>query len=125
MFLESFDFSSVRETGANLFDAVKQAITLAKERYDAEAYAILSDNAYNMVNMGAAGEKSLNLLFSTCNAHSGNLLAGDIMKTSQNSKVMEKVMNVRKEFKKTSLEDRLLKAGGLKPVLSCATRWTS
>lgn len=34
-------------------------------------------------------------------------------------------MTVQKEFKKTSLEDRLLKAGGHKPALSCATRWTS
>lgn len=34
-------------------------------------------------------------------------------------------MTVQKEFKKTSLEDRLLKAGGRKPILPCATRWTS
>lgn len=105
----------------NTYNETKE---LAKERYDAEVYAILSDNAYNMQNMGAAARLQ-DLLYSTCNAHSGNLLAKDILKTSDHSKTMEKVMSVQKEFKKTSLEDRLVKAGGHKPKLSCATRWTS
>lgn len=124
VFLESFDFSSLRETGLNLSDALNRSIELAKERYDAEIYAVLSDNAYNMQSMGATAQ-SMDLLYSTCNSHSANLLAGDVLKTSKNSKIMDKVMIVQKEFKKTSLEDRLLKAGGRKPVLSCSTRWTS
>lgn len=125
VFLESYDFSSVRETGQNLHDVVQKSIVLAKERYGAEIYAVLSDNAYNMQNMGAEATKKLNLLYSTCNSHSANLLAGDILKTTKYSKIMDKVMLVQKEFKKTSLEDRLLKAGGHKPTLSCSTRWTS
>lgn len=124
VFLESFDFSGIRETGLNLADTVNRSVVLAKERYDAEIVAVLSDNAANMLSMGSYAQLS-NLLFSTCNSHSGNLLAGDILKTKENSDTMEKVMAVQKEFKKTSLEDRLLKAGGHKPKLSCATRWTS
>lgn len=34
-------------------------------------------------------------------------------------------MLVQKDFRRTGLEDRLLKAGGTKPVLFCKTRWTS
>lgn len=97
---------------------------LAKERYDATVYAVLTDNAYSMQSMGNAG-KSLDLLYSTCNAHSANLLAGDILKQQQNSNVMVNIMAVQKDFKRTALEDRLLKAGVNKPVLSCATPWTS
>lgn len=124
IFLEAFDFSDVRETGQNLFVAVSRAIDIAKQRYDADVYAILTDNAYNMQNMGAAGE-SLNLLYSTCNAHTANLLAGDILKVPKYSNVMSRIMTVQKDFKRTGLEDRLLKAGGRKPVLFCATRWVS
>lgn len=124
VFLESFDFSGIRETGSYLFDAVDKAIILAKERYDATVYAILTDNAYNMQSMENA-VKAKNLLYSTCNAHTANLLAGDIVNKTKNSRVMSKVMSVHQDFKRTGLEDHLLKSGGQKPVLSCATRWTT
>lgn len=52
--LETFDFSSVRETTLNLIEASNKAI--AKERYDATVYAILTDNAFNMQGMGAANQ---------------------------------------------------------------------
>lgn len=52
VFLESFDFSSTRETGVNLFDAAKVSIDLAKDRYDANVYGASSDNASNMQTMG-------------------------------------------------------------------------
>lgn len=59
-FLESYDFSSVRETGLNLFEAVDNSVVLAKERYGIDVYAVVSDNAANMVNMGKiAANKSL------------------------------------------------------------------
>ncbi|XP_055307729.1 uncharacterized protein LOC129571881 [Sitodiplosis mosellana] len=66
-----------------------------------------------------------NLLYSTCNAHSANLLAGDIVSKPVNSKIMRKVTTVQKDFRRTGLTDLLLKAGGHKPALPCATRWTS
>lgn len=123
-FLESYNFSSKRGTGENILKAVEEAIALAKEKYDATVYAVLTDNAYNMQNMGNA-VKEKNLLYSTCNAHSANLLAGDILKKSDNSRVLGKVMFVQKDFKKTDMEALLLAAEGNKVVLSCATRWTS
>ena len=125
IFLESFDFSNIRETGSNLLEAVNESIKIAKDRYNATVTSILSDNAANMVNMGKSAQDSLNVVFSTCNAHSANLLAGDILKDSKRAATMSKVMMIQKEYKKTGLEDRLLKIGGHKPVLSCATRWTS
>lgn len=125
IFLESFNFSTLRETGDNLFDAVQQAIAIAEERYGVIVYAILTDNAFNMQRMGNDVNKSLDILYSTCNAHSANLLAGDILQKKENEKVMKKVMKIQKDFRRTALANRLLDAGGHKPVLSCTTRWTS
>lgn len=93
IFLKSFNFSTLRETGDNLFDAVQDAIALAKERYGAEVYAILTNNAFSMQKMGNAS-RSMNILYSTCNANSANLLAGDILKQKEYEKVMKKVMEV-------------------------------
>lgn len=124
VFLDAPDFSTLRETSVNLFEAVSKAVALAKERYDVDVYAVLTDNASNMQSMGASCE-SLKLLYSTCNAHSANLLAGDILKVAKYSKVLGKVMTVQKDFKRTGLVNRLLKAGGRKPVLSGNTRWVS
>lgn len=103
---------------------MNKAIVLAKERYDADAYAVLSDNAFNMQSMGAFSQ-SVDSVYSTCNAHFANLLAGDIVKASTYSTIMKKVMSVQKDFKRTPLAGRLSKAGGSSAVLSCTTRWTS
>lgn len=98
VFLESYNFSGTRGTGGNILKAVEKAIALAKEKYDASVYAVLTDNAYNMKNMGNA-VKEKGLLYSTCNAHTANLLAGDILQKSDNSRLMGKVMFVQKDFK--------------------------
>lgn len=124
IFLDSNDFSGTRETGENLTKAVDEAIKLAKDRYDATVYAGLTDNAYNMQSMGNE-LKAKGLLYSTCNAHSGNLLAGDILKKTPNSNLMSKVMIVQNEFKRPHLESMLSAAGGKKPELFSPTRWTS
>lgn len=63
-------------------------------------------------------------MYSECNAHAGNLLAGDMLNKTKYEKIMSKVMVVQKDFRRTGLEDRLVKAGGKKPALSC-TRWAS
>lgn len=38
---------------------------------------------------------------------------------------MKQVKSVQKDFRRTGLANRLLDSSGNKPVLSCATRWTS
>lgn len=119
--LESFDTSAVRDTTENIVDLVQKSIDLAKERYDAEIYACVTDNARNMTSMGA----QIGILFTTCNAHTGNLLAGDILKSKKYIQIMAKVLVVQKDFRRPPLESRLLIAGGNKAVLSCVTRWTS
>lgn len=99
VFLESFNFSSVRETGANLFDSVQKSIALDDERCGAKIYAVLTDNASKKQNMGADCQ-ALGLFYSTCNAHSANLLAGEILKSSKYKKTMKQVKSVKNWFSK-------------------------
>ncbi|XP_058975159.1 uncharacterized protein LOC131801101 [Musca domestica] len=76
IFLESYDFSYMRETSENLTEMVKKAASLAKDRYKVEVFAVVTDNAANMVSMG----RNVGLIHTTCNAHIGNLLSKDIIK---------------------------------------------
>lgn len=119
--LESFDTSAERDTTDKMVEIVNKSVDLAKQRYDAEVFACVTDNARNMTSMGTR----IGILFTTCNAHTGNLLAGDILKSTEFSNIMTKILIVQKDFRRTPLESRLLKAGGTKAVLSCVTRWTS
>lgn len=119
--LESFDTSVVRDTAENMIDIVNKSVELAKKRYDTEAYACVTDNASEMVCMGG----QVDILYTACNVHTGNLLAGDILKSSKYVRKMAKVLVVQKDFRQTPLANRLIEAGGTKPVLSCVTRWTS
>lgn len=124
VYLDSFDFSDIPETGSNLTKALKEAIALAKERFDIKVYAVVSGHALAMESMGTS-VRALGLLFSACNAHTGDLLAGDLLDKTKYEKIMNKVMTVQKDFRRTALLDRLMKVGGKKPALSCTTRWTS
>lgn len=69
--------------------------------------------------------QSRNLLYSTCNSRTVNLLAGDILKVTKYSNIMSKVMSVQKDFKKTGLENCLMETCGRKPVLFSTTRWVN
>lgn len=121
MMLESYDTSGIRDTAENIAEIVRKSVDLAKNRYDAEVYACVTDDARNMTSMGTKS----GLLFTTCNAHTGNLLAGDILKSSKHAQIMAKVLVVQKDFRRPPLQSRLLAADGKKSVLCCVTRWTS
>lgn len=89
VFLESYNFSTVRKTGENLSEAAEKAIALADERYNTKVTSALTDNASAMQKMGAHCTK-LGILYSTCNAHSANLLAADILKSENYKKTIKK-----------------------------------
>jgi len=52
MFLESFDMTGVRETSTELGKIVESCIDLANEKHNTDIYAVITDNAANMVKMG-------------------------------------------------------------------------
>lgn len=62
--LESYDTSGTRDTTANLVEIVKKSIDLAKQRYDADVYACVTDNARNMTSMG----RKICIWHTACNA---------------------------------------------------------
>lgn len=96
---------------------VEDAKLKAKELYNTKLYAVCSDNASNMVKMG----KMSDLWHVTCSSHSGNLLAKDLVKKDLTARVNE----VLKEFKRTDLENEIVKKGRKRIILSCDTRWCS
>lgn len=98
-FLESYDLTEVSETAMALEEIVNKAVTLAKEVYCTTIYAVISDNASAMIAMG----RSVNLWHSTCNSHSGNLLAKSLV----DNEFAKKVNSLLKEFKNPGLEKEI------------------
>uniref|UniRef100_A0A1I8PQE9 HAT C-terminal dimerisation domain-containing protein n=2 Tax=Stomoxys calcitrans TaxID=35570 RepID=A0A1I8PQE9_STOCA len=87
IFLESYDFSNLRETSENLAEMVKNAVALAKDRYKVEVFAVVTDNAANMMSMG----RIIDLIHTTCNAHIGNLLSKDLIRKYGSGTELNKV----------------------------------
>lgn len=123
LFLESFDVSNDRETSDNLVDIVIKSVALAKERFNAEICAVVSDNARNMTCVGSNLPSTL--IYTTCNSHTGSLLAKDFVAIEKYADILKKVMTVQKDFKRPKLGVRLVKAGGNKPVLYSLIRFAS
>lgn len=73
-FFKSYDMTEESETGEVLVKNCKDNVEVAREKYNAHVYAVVSDNAAYMVKMG----KLLKQWHVTCNSHSGNLLMKDI-----------------------------------------------
>ncbi|KYN21734.1 hypothetical protein ALC57_05885 [Trachymyrmex cornetzi] len=71
IFLKSWDLIGLKETGDQLKEIVNEGIKLAKEKFNIITYAVVSDNASSMMLMG----KKVNIWHTTCQSHSGNLLA--------------------------------------------------
>ena len=116
-FLDSWDLTGVSENSENLTKVVNEASELAKDKYDTDVYAVISDNASLMVKMG----KTVGLWHHTCDSHSGNLLAKDLV----NDEISGNITTVMKQFKQPDLEKELLTCGGLKVILVADTRWCS
>ncbi|XP_051156204.1 uncharacterized protein LOC127278512 [Leptopilina boulardi] len=117
VFLDSWDFTQERETGVALKWVVEEATKQAKENYQTDIYAVVSDNASNMTLMG----KLIDQWFITCNSHSGNLLAKALIDDSFSKKAIPTL----KEFKSPALEKEIVKRGGIKICLPGETRWCS
>lgn len=77
IFLDSYDISESREMSANLAEIVQKSVDLTKSKYGTEVYSVVSDNARNMTSMGNMIQPEL--WFTTCNSHTGNLLAKDVI----------------------------------------------
>lgn len=116
-FLNAWDVTGEPETAHKLCTIISEAIDLAKDTYNTNIYAVVSDNASAMVKMGKDMKHCL--WHSTCNSHTANLLAKDI----QDINCSKKITMILKEFKRSDLEKSLLDKGGSRIQLPCETRW--
>lgn len=117
LFLDAWDISSEAETGEKLNEIVEEAKTKAKEMYNTDLYSVVSDNASNMLKMGRLSD----LWHSSCNAHTGNLLAKDLVSKELN----QQLLSIIKEFRRPEITDALLKKGGVRVVMPIEIRWKS
>lgn len=83
LFLESFDFTEDRETSERLCEIVQQCKKKAWDIHRTEIFAVVTDNASNMRKMG----RNVPIWNLTCNSHTGELLAKDLVDKSLVKKV--------------------------------------
>lgn len=110
IFLSFCNISTESEDGENVSEHINDAIRFAKEVYDTNVFAIITDNDAKVVRAGrlAVTIENEELLQCTCSSHSANLLIGSIVDDSFLAKVRE-IINA---FKDPKLEDYILKRGG-------------
>ncbi|CAG9831165.1 unnamed protein product [Diabrotica balteata] len=118
-FLDAWDLTTESETGEKLAEIITESKKIAKEKYDVDAYGIVSDNASAMIKMGSLLKH--NMWHSTCSSHTGNLLAKDVL----DKKLVDNVVIVLKEFKQPDLEKMIVDKGGRRIQLPAETRWCS
>lgn len=92
-FINAWDITIEAETDEKIAEILSESIRIAKEQYNVEFYAVVSDNASNMVKIGSLLKHVL--WHSTCNGHTANLLGKDIL----DKKIVDKVSLVLKTFK--------------------------
>ncbi|XP_015120960.1 uncharacterized protein LOC107043818 [Diachasma alloeum] len=115
MFLNSWDFSELRETGDELATVIDEAVAMAKQRFNIDIYAVVSDNASAMMRMG----RLVQVWHSSCHSHSANLL----LKSLVDKEFAESINKLLREFKTPRGERELKKRGGTRIMLACDTRW--
>lgn len=118
-FLNAWDLSGESETASKLAEIVCESIDLATKLYNTNIYAVVSDNASTMIRMGKDVKHIV--WHTTCNSHTGNLLAKDIV----DHQLLSQANMVLKEFKNTDFEHIIVNKGGRKIRLACDTRWCS
>lgn len=96
---------------------VDDAVAFGKERYNAAIYAVVTDNAANMLKMG----RQVEIWNTNCGSHTGNLLAKDLVDEG----LKKKVVTIIHEFKSVDLEKHLIERGGTRLSLIAETRWCS
>lgn len=115
LFLESFDLTGIKDAGKELAEIVNTCIDLALNRHNTHIYAVITDNAANMVRVGKLTE----IWHLTCNSHTGSLLAKDLV----SAKLTGHVKVLLKAFHGPGIEKQLIKHGGKRIQMPCETRW--
>jgi hypothetical protein len=118
-FIDAWDLTTESETAEKLAAIMTESRQIAKRKYNADGYCIVSDNASAMIKMGSLLKHSM--WHSTCSSHTANLLAKDVL----NKKIVENVILVLKEFKQPDFEKLIVEKGGHRIKLPAETRWCS
>lgn len=143
--LYSTDISMETETGENLAEIIGEAVAVARNKYECEVYAIVTDNDSKIVKGGrlteAAPENVLNpdneedtedrtsdlnianrqLWQSTCSSHSGNLIFNQFVR--RDKEFFDPVKSIISNYRNPKNQAILLREGGSKMKDISDTRW--
>lgn len=108
MYLESFNYANLMgKTGEALAKACEKARELAKERHNADIFAVVSAHSRDI-----ADRSKSNLWHCVCSTYEGNLLANEL----NEQRVLNKLTKIVAEFK--SNEKLLIDSGGTRILMA-------
>lgn len=113
--VDSFDFTDESGNAVNLKAKIHESCETAKEKLNLEIDSTCTDNEPAMRK--AARES--NLVNYGCLAHIGDLMVNDV----HDVRLEQSVKSVLVLFRKSNLQERLVKAGGSHIILRGETRW--
>lgn len=122
-FLSAIDVSIEAEDGENLAQQINLAITKAKETYETNVFAIVSDNASN-IKSGCRLARNCDgdpLWVSTCSSHSADLMFNTLIQ--QDPTFFKLVKLIVKEYRKPKCEALLVRRGGQRMIPYPETRF--
>ena len=111
-FLSFTDAALEREDGDTLSKIINGAIEIAKNKYQTDIYAIITDNDSKIICGGrlAKTHDGKSLWKSTCSSHSGNLLLKSLVDLS----LREKLRDIVNIFRDSKLDTLVTRLGGTK-----------
>lgn len=104
IFIASYDFTDKSENRENLREVACDASEKSKTSFNLVADSLCTDNVYSM----RAAAKDTNFVDYGCKAHVGDLMLGDLANKTLQSDVRQIVVC----FRKSSLQERIIKLGG-------------
>lgn len=115
IFIASYDFTDISENTDHLAEILSDASEKSLEQYNIICDSICTDNANNV----RAGARTMNVVDYGYKAHIGNLMLGDMA----NKKLKSDVREIIVCFRKSGLQDRITRLGGIKLYYAGITRW--
>jgi len=109
--------TGTKETASQLCNIVDRCISLALDKHNTNIYAVISDNAANMIKM----RKLTTIWHLTCNSHTANLFAKDLV----SKPLIDKAKVLLKAFHGPDAEKELFNQGGRRIQMPCDTRWST
>lgn len=123
VFLSAIDMSIEAESGENLAEHINVATTKAKDVYNTNVFAVVSDNA-SSIQSGCRQARNSDgepLWVSTCSSHSADLIFNQL--TNRDPHFFQNVKRIIKQYREPKCEALLLRLKGKRMIPYPETRF--